>query len=331
MSRTVYALDTEFAVASGGNVNDGTGTSSFDAPPGATHGLAIDLPDRNRLGFGAGDRVRLTLGDVPFPDATVIRADRLSGGAPALVFEAIDPQGDPAQVVWTPGFDLAGWYAAKAGDGPAPVFRSRDAGALRPVCFARGTRVETTRGPIPVQYLRPGDRLLTVDNGPQTLLWCGYRRQVGLGASAPVVVEPGALGNVARLVLSQDHRVMLRHPLAELGFDSPEVLVPAGALVNGRSIHIAAMRHVIYHHLLLDRHEVLLAQGAEAESLHLGDDTPAVLARTYRALPDSLLPKGAATAFARPTLTFAEARGLAVEIGIVAGPVPQPPRLLIAA
>ncbi|MAQ83508.1 MAG: hypothetical protein CMH12_09775 [Maritimibacter sp.] len=331
MSRTVYALDSEFGLASGGNVNDGTGTSSFDAPPGTLCGLTIDLLDDDHPTFGVGDRVSLTLGDLGFPDATVIRADRLACGAAALVFEGIDSDGDPAQVVWTPGFDLAGWYTARAAAGPVPVFRSREAGAARPVCFARNTRIETTRGPIPVQYLRPGDRLLTLDHGPQDLLWCGYRRHVGLGASAPVVVESGALGNVARLVLSQDHRVILRHPLAQLGFDNPEVLVPVAALVNGSSIRIAAMRRVVYHHLLLERHEVLLAQGTEAESLHLAKGPPVNLACTYRTLPHSLHPDRVHVTCARPALDFAEARSLAIQIGIADGPVPQPPRLLVAA
>lgn len=38
-------------------------------------------------------------------------------------------------------------------------------------CFARGTRIGTEFGPVPVEDLAPGDRVVTQDNGLQELRW----------------------------------------------------------------------------------------------------------------------------------------------------------------
>ena len=39
--------------------------------------------------------------------------------------------------------------------------------------FGGGTLIETDGGPIPVDWLRPGDRVLTFDDGLQPLRWVG--------------------------------------------------------------------------------------------------------------------------------------------------------------
>ena len=45
------------------------------------------------------------------------------------------------------------------------------------------------------------------------------------------------------------------------------VLVPAARLINGATVVRAQMRTVVYHHVKCDRHVVLVANGAAAESL----------------------------------------------------------------
>ena len=58
---------------------------------------------------------------------------------------------------------------------------------------------------------------------------------------------------------------------AELFFGEEEVLVAAVHLVNADTIHRAPRRHVDYHHLMFDRHEVILAEGIPTESFYPGD------------------------------------------------------------
>ena len=52
-------------------------------------------------------------------------------------------------------------------------------------------------------------------------------------------------------------------------FNTPEVLVAAGDLANGRTIlPDATVREVTYIHLMLANHQVLWANGVETESFH---------------------------------------------------------------
>ena len=144
-------------------------------------------------------------------------------------------------------------------------------GDLGPECFAAGTRIATPRGEVPVEWLRPGDLVETLDAGPQPLIWTGGRQVTGRGSYAPVRFEAGAFGNRRPLLVSQQHRMMLSGWRAELACGTPEVLVAAKHLVNGSSVRIVEMARLRYVHLLLDAHHVLSAEGAASESLFPGE------------------------------------------------------------
>lgn len=147
-----------------------------------------------------------------------------------------------------------------------------------PVCYDRGTLIATDRGPRPIQTLKPGDRVVTRDNGPVPIRWIGHRDVIGAGPFAPVEIAAGVLGAVTRLRVSQQHRILLTGPRAELLFGEAEVFVPAVHMVDGRDVRLVRFVPVQYHHILLDRHEVIEANGVASESLYHGsaeaiDDT----------------------------------------------------------
>ena len=144
-------------------------------------------------------------------------------------------------------------------------------GAFGPPCFAAGTLIETPDGPVPVEALRPGDLVLTRDNGAQTVRWAGHRRVSGRGTFAPVRFAPGAWGNARALLVSPQHRMLVTGWRAELYFGADEVLVAAKHLVNGDTIHVAPVDWVDYHHILFDGHEMVMAEGLVSESFHPGD------------------------------------------------------------
>lgn len=140
-------------------------------------------------------------------------------------------------------------------------------------CFVAGTLIAVPSGEMQVEYLRPGDMVLTQDSGPQPLRWIGRRRVQATGPMAPVRIEAGALGNTRTLTVSPLHRILVRDAQAELMFGEPEVLVAAKELVNGGTIRVLEGGVVEYVHLLFDTHQVIWSEGLLTESFLPGTET----------------------------------------------------------
>ncbi|UWQ38243.1 Hint domain-containing protein [Leisingera aquaemixtae] len=159
------------------------------------------------------------------------------------------------------------------------------------ICFTPGTLIATPRGPQPVEQLREGDKVQTRDSGAQEILWIGSRRITGarlyvMPQLRPVRIHAGALG-IGRpeqeLLVSPDHRMLLRGAHVQALFNTPEVLVAAGDLVNGRTIlPDASVREVTYIHLMLASHQVLWANGVETDSFHPSSASLTALCGTDR-------------------------------------------------
>lgn len=144
-------------------------------------------------------------------------------------------------------------------------------GDLGPPCFTAGTRIETERGLTPVEQIALGDLVRTLDHGLQPVRWHGQRGVPALDKLAPIRFAPGAMGNGRELLVSAQHKILVSGWRAELFFGQDEVLVAAKHLVNGDTIHRAPRRHVVYHHLMFDAHEILIAEGVPSESFYPGD------------------------------------------------------------
>lgn len=138
-------------------------------------------------------------------------------------------------------------------------------------CFTRGTLIRTAKGDVAVEDLALGDKVVTLDHGLQPIRWIGARKVPGVGAFAPVVIAADTFGRHARLVLSQQHRVLMRGAAAELVCGVEEVLVKARHLVNGTSVQLEASgAEVEYFHILFDAHEIVWSNGLQSESFHPG-------------------------------------------------------------
>lgn len=189
------------------------------------------------------------------------------------------------------------------------------------ICFTPGTLIRLGHGTAPIETLRPGDRVQTKDNGPQEILWTGARRMSGARLYAmphlrPIRFHLGALGTDrpdAPLLVSPRHRMLVKGSAARDLFNQPEILVAAEDLVNGRSITVDVMaRDVTYVHVLLERHEVVWANGLETESFHPGVAALDMLEGAQRlqlfaAMPDLAEDPGSYGDFARRCLTSTEA------------------------
>lgn len=133
--------------------------------------------------------------------------------------------------------------------------------------------VVTARGEVAVTALRPGDRVVTRDNGPQPLQWIGRKRlaQSNLPAMArlrPIVLRRGSLGAglpERDIVVSPAHRILVsrrnHNPLS----GERESLMPARMLAGRLGISQAAQATATYAMLLFDRPEVILLNGAWCE------------------------------------------------------------------
>jgi Ca2+-binding RTX toxin-like protein len=148
------------------------------------------------------------------------------------------------------------------------------------ICFVKGTQIMTPMGEKRVETLTKGDIVNTAD-GPQPIRWIGHRhldraRLATTPKLCPVLIPAGALGAgmpVRNLVVSPQHRMLIANRVAERMFDARAVLVPAKDLVGSSGIrYLTEAQDVTYFHLLFDRHHVVQADGAWAESLFPGPE-----------------------------------------------------------
>lgn len=144
-----------------------------------------------------------------------------------------------------------------------------------PFCFGKGCMIETPSGAVPVETLKEGDWVLTVDRGAQQIKWTGSvtYHKAALDTDPrlrPVLLRRGSLGKERPskdIHLSRQHRVLISGWQAELLFGEAEILVPALKLVNDSTILVDTQVTIItYYHILFEQHELLLSDGITSES-----------------------------------------------------------------
>ena len=140
-------------------------------------------------------------------------------------------------------------------------------------CFTAVTLIDTDEGPIAVEHLTSDMRLTTKDNGFQPVRAVVSRVVPGQCRFAPIVISKGALGNNRELVVSPAHRMMISGWRTELMFGCAEMLASAKSLTNGDTIYSRPVDEVEYFHILLDRHEIIFAEGSETESYFLDSES----------------------------------------------------------
>ena len=144
----------------------------------------------------------------------------------------------------------------------APVAGGTDV-SLSTLCFLRDTLVATPSGQVPVQALAIGDLVMTASGIPRPITWIGTGRVLATprqrNAATPVVIRKGALDDN---MPNRDLRVTKGHSLF-----IDNVLIPVEFLVNHRSIAWDDFaREVELYHIELETHDVLITNGALAES-----------------------------------------------------------------
>ncbi|WP_419728975.1 Hint domain-containing protein [Lichenicola sp.] len=240
------------SIISGGTLELGTvsaagsGAISF-ADPGTLRIDTAAAPTNVISGFGSGDFIDLgAYAYSPGADSILVSGDTVTVTTPT----------------GTVSLDIAGASTVmprldQAADGTILV---------EAPCFAAGTRLLGPAGEVAVEEVKAGDMLVVREDGRDLLRavsWVGERRleparHPNPARVNPVRFAPGSLdvGIPSRpLRLSPDHALLL-----------DGVLIAARQLVNGSSITIESVPAVHYFHVELERHGILIAEGAEAES-----------------------------------------------------------------
>lgn len=138
--------------------------------------------------------------------------------------------------------------------------------------FASGVKIQTPDGPMAVETLRAGMQVTTVKNGPQPIRWIGRTEPLARGRTAPIHMRAPYFGLTNDIWITRAHRVLLSGCDIEYLFGMDHVFARAGDLVNGRSARLCMTKPTrVYHHIMLDDHDCLIAGRCRMESALLGD------------------------------------------------------------
>ncbi|MCB2092813.1 MAG: Hint domain-containing protein [Rhodobacteraceae bacterium] len=218
-----------------------------------------------------------------------------------------------------PPMDVDLFVIEHSGDREAIAASSGQAPGV--ICFTPGTTLETPEGPRLIEDIRAGDRICTKDDGAQEVLWTGQRRMTGARLYAmphlrPIRIRAGAMGEDRPdrdLIVSPEHRMLVKTPSAMSLFNQPEVLVAARDLVDGHLIVTeTGIREVSYIHVMTERHQIVWANGLETESFHPANACLDMIDAAQRANLLDLMPEIAEDpyrygGYARRNLTTPEA------------------------
>ena len=128
--------------------------------------------------------------------------------------------------------------------------------------IAAGAIIYTKDGALPVEYLCPGDRIITRDAGLVTLRAVDWRR----GRVDRVRIRRGVLGHLRPLrdtEIPADQGVLIRDWRAQALFGAAQAVVPAARLVDGAHVTDEGAGEMTLFTLRFDRPHVIYADGLE--------------------------------------------------------------------
>jgi len=174
--------------------------------------------------------------------------------------------------------------------------------------FGPGAMITTTDGELPVEWLEPGDCVLTRDRGPQPIL--AIKRSRGVGPDGRPLLPPIHLrpadksaphGLQGALRLSPHHKVLVQA-------DREEAIADIAALSRRRGPRPdPGAPALTYHHILTAHHDLILTCGIWVETTGPATarllDLPHAIARNCAVMDPDCPPP-------RPCMTWPQARAL---------------------
>lgn len=167
-------------------------------------------------------------------------------------------------------------------------------------CFTAGTLIDTADGRVAIEDLDAGQPVMTLDNGLQMVqaVLSSSISSAQLQAKPnlrPVRIKAGALGQGVPerdLLVSPQHRFLVRSAVVQRMMDSDEALVSAAQLTALPGIAVEqGDAAVTYYHLVMPQHEIVLAEGTPTESFYCGPIALAALDAEARAEIEAIFPQ----------------------------------------
>ena len=250
--------------------NNSTASYSIDLPNGGSASIQNDVIEQGAnsqnpiiISYGeegslhAGTSVLISGNTIVNDDASHSSTAVVNDGTATLTFQN-------NQIYGLTSTQIAIGSVAVSGTTYLTTRPTLDTSPVQTVCFARGTRILTARGEVPVEALVEGEPILTHTGEQRPLQWLGHRRldvrrhrQPNLVAPVRILRDAFGAGRPHRdLVVSPDHSLFI-----------DDKLIPAKLLINDMTILQGRdTLAVTYYHLELDRHAIVLAEGLPAES-----------------------------------------------------------------
>ncbi|MBN7787567.1 Hint domain-containing protein [Ponticoccus gilvus] len=148
-------------------------------------------------------------------------------------------------------------------DGALPARHIESDQALN--ALVAGTVVLTLEGALPVEFINPGERVITRDSGMAVV------RQVrrGFRRMRAVSIRAGSLGNARPdhdITLSASQEILVRDWRAPMLFGASQALIPVERLVDGEFIRHLGVIEIETVELVFDTAHILYADGLELAS-----------------------------------------------------------------
>ncbi len=183
--------------------------------------------------------------------------------------------------------------------------------------ISHGALIETPTAHMPVQHLKIGDMVQTLDNGLQPVRWIGSQIVPSVGAYCPIELRAPYHGLTRTVFLHPKQRILMENSNVEYLFGADSALIEARHLLDNVSaicLTNTEQSHRLYH-ILFDNHEIINVSGCYMESLFIGNiaDDPSLLKTTVLGTTNpATLPRH--TQKARPFLQHYEAMILRSEM-----------------
>ncbi len=222
----------------------------------------------------------LRMGSDPQQEGFLVEILDSSGGV--VLSQSIQPQDQTMQEYSLDvNFPSAGTYTLRfteqgLNDGAGGII---DNVALM-ICFEGNARIQTETGERAATEIQAGDMVMT-QNGYKPVRWVGRRKITAEKLAAdeklrPVLIKAGTLGRdlpKRDLKVSRQHRMFVNSALNSDVLGHSSALIAAVKLTGLEGIEVDnSLQEIEYVHFLFDNHEVIYAEGAPSESLHLGEN-----------------------------------------------------------